>query len=324
MTTRLIVKNLPSTCTEQQLRKFFEKYGQISDASLKYTKEGKFRGFAFVGFLDESSAANAISKSNQTFFNSKRLTVEECRPFGDANKPRAWSKYAKDSSAFKRAHGQEGFDESEKSDASSEPLAKKRKNDEKLDQFLEAKGFAVEKEVKLSKDKSEEAKKLMAELMEGIEGDTSLSLIFSGLPSSAKGKNVKEWLNPIRVKAMKIARNEDVAAAFVTFNRPPDVRRALQKDGQFLGGFKIGIEKTETPEPEQEIHEEHGEEMESREKEEETVREKILETGRLFIRNLPYATKEDDLQFLFKNMEKYRKCKWLLIRRLEAAKDSPL
>lgn len=133
-----------------------------------------------------------------------------------------------------------------------------------------------------------------------ISGDTSLSLIFSGLPSSAKGKNIKEWLNPIRVKAMKIARNEDVAAAFVTFNRPPDVRRALQKDGQFLGGFKIGIEKIETPEPEHEVIEEHGASLESRDKEEETVREKILETGRLFLRNLPYATKEDDLQFLFK------------------------
>ncbi|EGT48723.1 CBN-RBD-1 protein [Caenorhabditis brenneri] len=300
MTTRLIVKNLPSTCTEQQLRKFFEKYGQISDASLKYTKEGKFRGFAFVGFLDEGSAANAISKSNQTFFNSKRLTVEECRPFGDANKPRAWSKYAKDSSAYKRAHPDQVDEKPGKSGSSDEPTAKKQKNDEKLDQFLEAKGVAVEKEVRLSKDKSAEAKKLMADLMEGIEGDTSLSLIFSGLPSSAKGKNIKEWLNPIRVKAMKISRNEDVAAAFVTFNRPPDVRRALQKDGQFLGGFKIGIEKIETPEPTVEAVEEHGAELQSREKEEETVREKILETGRLFIRNLPYATKEDDLQFLFK------------------------
>ncbi|EFO92955.1 CRE-RBD-1 protein [Caenorhabditis remanei] len=310
MTTRLIVKNLPSTCTEQQLRKFFEKYGKISDASLKYTKEGKFRGFAFVGFLDEGSASNAIAKSNQTFFNSKRLTVEECRPFGDANKPRAWSKYAKDSSAYKRAHGDDGNGKPGRSDDSEEPSAKKQKNDPKLDQFLEAKGVAVEKEVKLSKDKSAEAKKLMAELMDGIQGDTSLSLIFSGLPSSAKGKNIKEWLNPIRVKAMKIARNEDVAAAFVTFNRPPDVRRALQKDGQFLGGFKIGIEKVpgflfkilqiETPEPEKETVEEHGAEFESREKEEESVREKILETGRLFLRNLPYATKEDDLQFLFK------------------------
>ncbi|CAI2350179.1 unnamed protein product [Caenorhabditis sp. 36 PRJEB53466] len=301
MTTRLIVKNLPSNCTEAQLRKHFEKYGKLSDASLKYTKEGKFRGFAFVGFLEDGSAATALAKTNQTFFNSKKLTVEECRPFGDANKPRAWSKYAKDSSAYKRAHGAEEDQLTEKSGHFEEPTAKKPKNDEKFDQFMEAKRVPNEKEVKLSQDKSAEAKKLMAELMDGIEGDTSLSLIFSGLPSSAKGKNLKEWLNPIRVKAMKIARNDDVAAAFVSFNRPPDVRRALLKDGQYLGGFKVGIEKIETPEPQKEgVEEEHGAELESRQKEEESIREKILETGRLFLRNLPYATKEDDLQYLFK------------------------
>ncbi len=32
------------------------------------------------------------------------MQVDECRPFGDESKPRAWSKYAKDSSAYKRAN----------------------------------------------------------------------------------------------------------------------------------------------------------------------------------------------------------------------------
>lgn len=48
------------------------------------------------------------------------------------------------------------------------------------------------------------------------------------------------------------------------------------------------------------MSEEHGAELLDRQKEEEAVREKILETGRLFLRNLPFATTEDDLQFLFK------------------------
>ncbi|CAB3406939.1 unnamed protein product [Caenorhabditis bovis] len=296
MTTRLIVKNLPAHCTEANLRKFFDKYGKITDASLKYTKEGKFRGFAFVGFDDEDSAKNAIQSTNQTFMDSKKLQVEECRPFGDANKPRAWSKYAKDSSAYKRAHGEPNV---EKSEEKSEPVAKKSKTDSKFDEFLEAKGVDVEKAPKLLKNESEEEKKLLAELMEGIEGDTSLSLLFTGLPASIKMKNVKEWLNPIRIKAVKVARNEEAAAAFVSFNRPPDVRRALQKDGQFLGGFKIGIRVVEAPKRDDDM-EEYGAEFVDRQKEEETIREKILETGRLFVRNLPFVTKEADLQYLFK------------------------
>ncbi|CAI5447933.1 unnamed protein product [Caenorhabditis angaria] len=304
MTTRLIVKNLPTNCTEAEVRKCFEKFGPLSDTSLKYTKDGKFRGFAFVGYSDESAAQKAIDNLNQKFFGSRKLSVEECRPFGDADKPRAWSKYAKDSSAYKRAHPEEQKSESgkEKGDT-EEPSNKKQKKDAKFEQFLEAKGVAVEKEVDVKiKVKSEEHAKLLKELLEGIEGDTSLSLVFSGLPSSIKGKNIKEWLNPIRVKAMKIVRNEESALGFVTFNRPPDVRRALSKNDEFLGGYKIGVEKVEEPEKEKEIqrNEEYGQELVDRKKEEETVREKILETGRLFLRNLPYVTKEDDLQYLFK------------------------
>lgn len=102
------------------------------------------------------------------------MQVEPCRPFGAAEKPRAWSKYSKDSSAYKRAHGEEEKPEkSSKSDDFEEPSAKKSKDDAKFDQFMEAKGVGVEKEVKLSKDKSEEAKKLMNELMDGIEGGNS-------------------------------------------------------------------------------------------------------------------------------------------------------
>ena len=38
---------------------------------------------------------------------------------------------------------------------------------------------------------------------------------------------------------LQIVNNEKSAAAFVTFNRPPDVRKALQRDQTFLGGFKV-------------------------------------------------------------------------------------
>ncbi|CAJ0599594.1 unnamed protein product, partial [Cylicocyclus nassatus] len=97
MTTRLIVKSLPANCTEASLRSFFKKYGTLSDCTLKYTKEGKFRKFAFVGFDSEENAKKALKETDLSFMGSSRLHVEECKPFGDANKPRAWSQYSKDS-----------------------------------------------------------------------------------------------------------------------------------------------------------------------------------------------------------------------------------
>ncbi|CAD6194698.1 unnamed protein product [Caenorhabditis auriculariae] len=302
MTTRLIVKNLPSNCTEASLRKFFSKHGTITDASLKYTKEGKFRKFAFVGFLDEESAKKAVNQTNQAFMGTSKLQVEECRPFGDTDKPRAWSLYSKDSSAYKRKHGDKEKDQNIQTPSESEPNVKKKKKDEKYQQFLEAKGVKTEKEQKFVVSKEE--KQLLDELLEGVHGDTSLSLTFTGLPSSIKLKNIKEWLNPIRVKALKISRTEETAAAFVTFNRPPDVRKALERDSQFLGGYKVNIRKVDIGNEEEDKrsnNENFSKNPEySPEKEEEVIREKILDTGRLFLRNLPFATTEDDLHFVFK------------------------
>lgn len=41
----------------------------------------------------------------------------------------------------------------------------------------------------------------------------------------------------------QIARNTSSAAAFVSFSRSADARRALQRDGQFIGGYKVSIQK---------------------------------------------------------------------------------
>lgn len=73
--SRLIVRNLPATFTDVNLRSIFQKYGTITDASLRYTSTGAFRRFAYVGFEDDSSCELAISKTNNTFYNGLKLLV---------------------------------------------------------------------------------------------------------------------------------------------------------------------------------------------------------------------------------------------------------
>lgn len=83
------------------------------------------------------------------------VQVETCRPLGDAAKPRAWSKYAKDSSAYSRLHPDQSDQEAPSpkkakkrstfgSCLSMKPslmdAAKKEEVDPKLDEFLEATG----------------------------------------------------------------------------------------------------------------------------------------------------------------------------------------
>ncbi|VDK89274.1 unnamed protein product, partial [Onchocerca ochengi] len=296
--SRLIVKGLPSNCTEEKLRNYFRSFGKITDCSLKYTRDGKFRRFAFVGFETDENAQKAREHLRNTFMGASRLTVEECKPFGDETKPRAWSKYAKESSAYKRLHPEE--EEKTNRIASvehSSPLTKKMRNesDKKFHDFIEVQKNAVP--ITSSSNDESSNTNLIEELLSGISGDTSLSLIIRGLPKTVKTKGIKDWFSPIKLKGMKIVRNSIEAVAFVTFFQESDARKALQRNEQFLGGSKLEITRVSSNQvsdrTEDYIHK-------TREAEVEASVGKILETGRLFVRNLPYTCSDEDLRYLFK------------------------
>ena len=53
----------------------FDEYGQITECSLKYTKDGVFRKFAFVGFHSESAANSAVSHRNNTYIDTAKIQV---------------------------------------------------------------------------------------------------------------------------------------------------------------------------------------------------------------------------------------------------------
>lgn len=98
--SRLIVKNLPNgvsennnvswhpllhstsvhvvTCVqmkEERFRAMFSAFGTVTDCSLKFTKEGKFRKFGFVGFKTEDDAGKALKHFHRSFVDTSRITV---------------------------------------------------------------------------------------------------------------------------------------------------------------------------------------------------------------------------------------------------------
>lgn len=106
----------------------------MTDVQLKFTKEGKFRHFAFVGFQNGDEAQAALDYFDNTFLNSLRIKVEPCSELGayffqsfhfsasivfeylisslgDKNKPKSWSKYAPDSTAYKKEHSAQKTEE---------------------------------------------------------------------------------------------------------------------------------------------------------------------------------------------------------------------
>jgi multiple RNA-binding domain-containing protein 1 len=53
--SRLIVRNIPNTFSENQLRKHFETVGEVTDVKIVF-RGTKNRRFCFIGYKSESDA----------------------------------------------------------------------------------------------------------------------------------------------------------------------------------------------------------------------------------------------------------------------------
>jgi multiple RNA-binding domain-containing protein 1 len=138
--------------TDEKFKLHFSKVGEITEAKLKYTKDGHFRNFGFIGFKTEQEAKNAIEYFNNTYVNATKICVsdetlsiacnmvcsmdlfcvrskvEECKSLKDASKPRPWSKYAVGSSSYKKLH--------EKKDDAKEQQKQTTKKLKKIEELL--------------------------------------------------------------------------------------------------------------------------------------------------------------------------------------------
>jgi multiple RNA-binding domain-containing protein 1 len=70
------------------LKTTFSSKGIVTDLQLKYTKEGKFRGFAFVGFRTEEEASAARNYFHGTYIGAAKIDVRICTDLGDQKKPK--------------------------------------------------------------------------------------------------------------------------------------------------------------------------------------------------------------------------------------------
>ncbi|XP_057438788.1 uncharacterized protein LOC130730728 [Lotus japonicus] len=93
--SRICVKNLPTDYAEDKLRELFCPKGQVTDVKLMRTKDGKSRQFAFIGFSSDHEAQEAIRYFNSNYFGASRITCEVALKLGDANLPRPWSRHSK-------------------------------------------------------------------------------------------------------------------------------------------------------------------------------------------------------------------------------------
>lgn len=66
MNSRLIVKNIPKTITEQSLKEIFEQKGEVTDVKIIF-KDKVNRKFCFIGYKSEQNALDAQKYFNNTY-----------------------------------------------------------------------------------------------------------------------------------------------------------------------------------------------------------------------------------------------------------------
>eukprot|EP00092_Neocalanus_flemingeri_P005693 GFUD01006132.1.p1 GENE.GFUD01006132.1~~GFUD01006132.1.p1 ORF type:complete len:823 (-),score=279.43 GFUD01006132.1:129-2597(-) len=315
--SRLIVKNLPFSISEAKLRSTFSPHGSITDLQLKYKKDGKFRGFGFVGFLTEEGASKAKDWLDGTFIGAAKIKVEMCKELGQ--------QVGKEKVVIV---------EEEKKKVELKTGAEKYKEDPKFQEFMsvhtrdatggtwgndsgsvvgvDAKNEVAEEEEDVDEEeKSDESKdNNNSEPVSDLDYLKSkktpkappkppvdlFTVKITGLPYKSKKKDIKTLLAPLKPVSVRLP-PKIKGIAFAGFTTEKEMKTALNKHKSFCGEHQIQVFKhtarskiVEAAEPASKWSEQEAalEGVET-----------VGESGRIFVRNLPYTATEEDISDLF-------------------------
>ncbi|KAJ5219221.1 uncharacterized protein N7498_001320 [Penicillium cinerascens] len=73
--TNIYVKNLELEISDDEFRVMFEKFGEITSATLSHDQDGKSRGFGFVNYSTHESAQAAVEEMNEKDIKGQKLYV---------------------------------------------------------------------------------------------------------------------------------------------------------------------------------------------------------------------------------------------------------
>ena len=87
----IYIGNMSFETTEDQLRKAFEGFGEVSTVNIIMDRDsGNPKGFGFVEMATKSEAIAAISGLNGQDMNGRALNVNEAKPKTDSGNRKSW------------------------------------------------------------------------------------------------------------------------------------------------------------------------------------------------------------------------------------------
>ena len=332
--SRLIVRGLPSYLTDARLREHFSQKGAVTDVKLMRRPDGTSRKFGFVGYRSEEEAQQALDYFNRTFIDTARISIEFAKKIGDEE----LSKQREERKTKRSAGVVEEFQASssgarkrkaEKSDSKAEdgdkkkskkggaisfeefmsvmqPKAKRKawQNEDALPeqtmQDIIAPVEAIEKKAAKKAQKKASAEAAAAATAEAASQDHQAEEE-SDLEADATANDIgltdEEYMR-LRMKH-KVGTDLDTpedSSAVPQFEQSDD-----EKDGsgdESDSGSED--EQVNDEELERKQAEQRRKAQEAAEKDQKIV-DQIMESGRLFVRNLPFAASEDEIQGFFES-----------------------
>lgn len=101
--TRLYIAGFPKYLNENRLRSIVEKFGTVTDLTIKRTPNGKSREFGFVGFETHEAAKKALKALDNSFIDTRRILVKEAQARGASTlRGTAWSNWTQGEESFKK------------------------------------------------------------------------------------------------------------------------------------------------------------------------------------------------------------------------------
>ncbi|KAG7015160.1 MRD1, partial [Cucurbita argyrosperma subsp. argyrosperma] len=320
--SRICVKNLPKFIDDNRLRTLFSEKGEITDVKLMRTKDGKSRQFAFIGFRTEHEAQAAIHYFNKSFLSTHRIACESAWKVGDPKISRPWSKHSKEKKGIK--DGMEVEDDKNLSFLGSKEEGDDLKlsiqdDDPKIQEFLQVTQPRVNSKVWANdilmapetdqngkgKEKPSHMKKIDGKKLKlvNVDGDKAEEMKTSLHTNSAHDDKISdmEYFNSRVMKKWSDSEtSDDDNIDEDAKNEDETIKKKLEmKDVQMVDS-ELPLET----EAEEEDHSNHCDsDLLHAEKSSSILEDKkdeMLENGRLFVRNLPYAATEKELEEHFR------------------------
>ncbi|GJQ10058.1 hypothetical protein GpartN1_g1849.t1 [Galdieria partita] len=310
-TSRLLIQGLPKYITEKRLKDIFSSQGEVTDVKVLRKKDGTCRRFGFIGFKTVKQAKAAKNYFHETFIDTSRIHVEYAKPVGDQQIPHKSKSKAEGNKLSKRHRGNDqegdpGFQEFLQvmkprkkkaiweNDWSIDILAKK---DKEADAAKEERRLVASKrpggedvayeQLHVRFDEEDNSSESSYQQVEEIVQDpTNLSSISSEEDEELENDQREEYSNDEEWLESKL--NDDM-------NKEEDMSRPTNISKEKVKMLPKNIDKK----PENFSQDNLKCSIKSSNTAQSISSSNVLETGRLFVRNLAYSVMDEELTKLF-------------------------